>query len=112
MLAVLAALAIAVPMLSARGGDRASHEEEEGGSDGRVQRGLAISPVLVRLDNRHDALVGLGSYLVNAVAACSDCHTHPNYAPGGDPYLGQPAKINAEHSLRVVASSGRSPRAT
>jgi hypothetical protein len=55
--------------------------------------------VPVRLDNRHDDLVGLGSYLVNAVAACSDCHTHPNYAPGGDPYLGQPAKINAEHFL-------------
>jgi hypothetical protein len=39
-------------------------------------------------------LVGLGSYIVNAQGGCNDCHTEPNYAPGGDPYLGQPEQIN------------------
>jgi len=39
-------------------------------------------------------LVGLGSYLVNAVGGCNDCHTNPNYAPGGNPFLGQPKQVN------------------
>ena len=39
-------------------------------------------------------LVGLGSYLVNAVGGCTDCHTWPNYAAGGSPFLGQPEQIN------------------
>jgi len=98
MLAVLAMLAIAVPMLRARGGDRGSHDVEEGGSDGRVRHGLAISPVPVRLDNGHDELVALGSYLVNAAAARSD-FTRTELRTGRDPYLGQSAKINAEHFL-------------
>jgi hypothetical protein len=44
-------------------------------------------------------LVGLGSYLVNAVGGCNDCHTNPPYAPGGNPFRGEPEKINAEHYL-------------
>jgi hypothetical protein len=44
-------------------------------------------------------LEGLGSNIVNAQAACNDCHTNPSFAPGGDPYKGQPKKINAEHYL-------------
>src|SRR6185312_1642197 len=39
------------------------------------------------------ALVGLGSYLVNSTG-CNDCHTHPNWAPNHNPYLGQPKQIN------------------
>jgi len=44
-------------------------------------------------------LVGLGSYIVNGQGACNDCHTNPNYAPGGNPYIGQPEVINAEQYL-------------
>jgi hypothetical protein len=39
------------------------------------------------------ALVGLGSYLVNSTG-CNDCHTHPNWANGGNPYNGEPEQIN------------------
>jgi len=40
------------------------------------------------------ALVGLGSYLVNSTG-CNDCHTHPNWAPGHNPYMtGQKKQIN------------------
>jgi hypothetical protein len=40
------------------------------------------------------ALVGLGSYLVNSTG-CNDCHTHPNWAPGHNPYMmGQTKQIN------------------
>src|SRR5260370_1620468 len=44
------------------------------------------------------ALVGLGSYLVNTTG-CNDCHTHPNWAPGGNPYMGQPEQINTDQYL-------------
>ncbi len=65
----------------------------------RIQRGLAISPVPLRLRGRNIALVGLGSYLVNAAGGCNDCHTNPPFAEGGNPFMGQPKRINAEHYL-------------
>lgn len=65
----------------------------------RIQRGFAIAPVPLRLRGKNIALVGLGSYLVNAAGGCNDCHTNPPYAAGGDPFLGEPKKINAEHYL-------------
>jgi len=60
----------------------------------RVIRGYQIAPVRLNLRHRNRDLVGLGSYIVNAQAACSDCHTNPPFAAGGDPYLGQPIRIN------------------
>src|ERR1700760_4919797 len=44
------------------------------------------------------ALVGLGSYLVNSTG-CNDCHTHPNWAPGHNPYMGQTKQINTAEYL-------------
>lgn len=69
--------------------------------DDRARRGLAIVPEGIKLNmaGRDRALVGLGSYLVNAVGGCNDCHTRPAFAPGGDPYLGQPEVINAAQYL-------------
>jgi hypothetical protein len=57
--------------------------------------GLRLAPVQLNIGNRNRILVGLGSYLVNQVASCNDCHTNPSFAPGHDPYLGQPKQINA-----------------
>jgi hypothetical protein len=57
--------------------------------------GLRLAPVQLTFGNRNPLLVGLGSYLVNQVASCNDCHTNPSFAPGHDPYLGQPKQINA-----------------
>jgi len=68
-------------------------------NDPRVQRGLEISPVRPNLDGHKRSLVGLGSYLVNAGGACADCHTCPTYAPGHNPYLGQPKQINPTNFL-------------
>lgn len=36
---------------------------------------------------------------MNAVGGCNDCHTNPSYAKGGDPFLGQPKKVNAKNYL-------------
>ena len=69
------------------------------GDQSRIQQGYAIAPVPLNLAGRNPALVGLGSYLANAVGGCNDCHTNPSYASGGNPFLGQPKKINAAHYL-------------
>lgn len=67
------------------------------GSD--IQRGFDLSPVPLNLAGLNKALVGQGSYIVNAQGGCNDCHTAPSYAAGGDPFRGQPEMINAERYL-------------
>jgi hypothetical protein len=68
-------------------------------TDARVRIGFKIAPVPLNLDGRDRVLVGLGSYLVNAVGDCNGCHTaggppNFNYAPGGNPYFGQKAVVD------------------
>jgi hypothetical protein len=74
----------------------AAHEREDF-DESRVRRGLEIAPVPLNLKGKDRALVGLGSYLVNAVASCNDCHSadpSTQYAPGGNPYFkGSPPKV-------------------
>jgi hypothetical protein len=41
----------------------------------------------LNLAKKNRALVGLGSYLVNAANGCNDCHTNPSYTNAGNPYL-------------------------
>ena len=64
-------------------------------SESVVQQGFAIAPVPLDLRGKNRALVGKGSYIVNAQGGCNDCHTTPSYAPGHDPFLGQPLEVNA-----------------
>jgi hypothetical protein len=66
-------------------GDR-DDERGERHEESRIARG------------KNPALLGLGSYIVNT-AGCNDCHTHPSYAPGGDPFQGQPEMIDAAQYL-------------
>ena len=65
----------------------------------RIIRGYEIAPVPLKLRGRNRPLVGLGSYIVNAQAGCNDCHTNPSYAPGGDPFQGEPEQINVDRYL-------------
>ena len=76
--------------------DNQSSEDE--GSQGQIRRGYEINPVTLNLAGKNRALVGLGSYIVNT-SGCNDCHTHPSYVPGNDPFLGQPELINAAQFL-------------
>ena len=65
--------------------------------DPRVRIGFEIAPVSLKLQGKDRDLVGLGSYLVNAVAGCNDCHTQSatsEYAPGGNPFFGQPRIVD------------------
>lgn len=61
-------------------------------------------PLDLRGKNR--ALVGLGSYIVNAQGACNDCHTAPSHVEGGDPFQGEPEQINTAHYLAGGRSFG------
>jgi hypothetical protein len=66
-------------------------------SDSRIEQGFDIAPVPLNLEGKNRALVGLGSYIVNAVADCDGCHSAgppTEFARGWNPYFGQPTKIN------------------
>jgi hypothetical protein len=65
------------------------------------QLGLAIAPVPLNLTGANQTMVGLGSYLVNAIGDCNGCHSSGEppifvypYAPGGNPYFNQPEKLD------------------
>lgn len=66
---------------------------------GNIEIGLHVSPVPMNLKGKNRNLVGLGSYFVNVQSSCNDCHTNPPFAPGGNPYLGEPKVINTAHFL-------------
>ena len=68
-------------------------EDDHGGDESKIQQGFALAPVPLDLRGKNRALVGLGSYIVNT-GGCNDCHTVPPYAPGHNPFLGQPPQIN------------------
>lgn len=71
---------------------RANADDDD--TNSKIKIGFAIAPVPLKLAGRNKALVGLGSYIVNAVGDCNGCHTaggppNFNYAAGGNPYFNQ-----------------------
>lgn len=87
---VLAGLLITSPRIRAGEDDRDNNES-------KIQRGFDIAPVSLNLQGKNRALVGLGSYIVNAVGDCNGCHSAgpaTQFLPGGNPFFGQPKKEN------------------
>lgn len=104
-----------------------------------VEQGFAASPIpedRLNLFGKDRALVGRGSYLVNAAADCNGCHSFPRFlrpggvAPGtngnptgnlssqgsnpkfGDPYLDTPPQsvddqLKANHNIKHFLAGGR-----
>jgi hypothetical protein len=69
----------------------------ESNDESRIQQGFSIAPVPLKLEGKNRALVGLGSYIVNAQGDCNGCHSAgppTEFAMGGNPYFNQPAKVN------------------
>ncbi|WLI91372.1 hypothetical protein Q4S45_09705 [Massilia sp. R2A-15] len=100
-LSVLAGAIAAVFSLAVSAHDDRHDDRWDGnGHESQIRRGFEIVPPGVKLNlmGKNRALVGLGSYIVNT-SGCIDCHSHPTYAPGGDPFLGQPEVINANQYL-------------
>jgi len=84
--------ATAVAVLALVGGLTGPSYVRAGDADdeSRVRRGLDIAPVPLDFKGRDRELVGLGSYLVNAVANCNMCHSAgppTEFAAGGNPYF-------------------------
>ncbi len=72
-------------------------EDRGDDSDSRIEQGFEIAPVHLNLEGKNRALVGLGSYIVNAQADCDGCHSagpRTEFAMGGNPYFGQKEKVN------------------
>jgi len=70
---------------------RADSDNEES----LIQRGFQIAPVPLNLAGKNRALVGLGSYIMNAASDCNSCHNGggpPNFDfdDGHNPYLFMP----------------------
>ena len=77
----------------------------------QILRGYEIAEVQgisLNLKGKDWSLVGLGSYLVNSTG-CNDCHTWPNYANGGNPYLGQSEQINTQRYMAGGRQFGPDP---
>jgi hypothetical protein len=73
--------------------DRDREREES-----RIQIGFQIAPIHLNLSGKNLALVGLGSYIVNAQSGCNGCHNPGpggnEFLPSGNPYFGLPKQIN------------------
>lgn len=68
-------------------------------SQSRIKRGFGVAPVPLSLRGKNRAKVGLGSYYVNAVAECLDCHSCPTYLPGHNPFEGGDGHYNSVNYL-------------
>lgn len=77
-----------------------ANEDDDNGdrSESRIRVGFRIAPVPLNLHGRNRELVGLGSYLVNGPGDCNACHNagpgNNQFLPGGNPFFGQPERIN------------------
>lgn len=94
----LAALAALVGVTQ-RKAQADNDERYEAVEQQRIEMGFRINPVHLNYDRDDRNMVGLGSYLVNAIGGCNDCHTSPSYLPSGDPFRGLPKAVNSAHYL-------------
>jgi len=95
-IAILAAIVLAT-MLSSSRPVRAGDDDDNDRNESKVRKGFQIAPVPLNLKGKDHELVGLGSYIVNPQADCNGCHSagpQTEFLPGGNPYFGQPEKIN------------------
>jgi hypothetical protein len=90
-------MVVALVGVFAGGSTARANDDDRDVDDPRIRRGFEIAPVELNLHGKERDLIGLGSYLVNAVGGCNDCHTGnaaTEFAPGGNPFFGQPKVIN------------------
>jgi len=68
---------------------QADDDEHSSSDESRIEVGLQIAPVPLDYAKHERKLVGLGSYIVNAVIGCNGCHSAgpaTEYAAGHNPY--------------------------
>ena len=107
LLTLLGCAVLSVPLWSLAADDAKKDDDDTIKHENSVKEiGKRLAPVPLNLKGKKKDLVYRGSYIVNAQGGCNDCHTNPSYAPGGDPYRGEPTKINAAHYLAGGAQFG------
>jgi hypothetical protein len=97
MIASFGAVAASAVMVMVASSKPLKASEDGGGDDNKIRIGFEIAPVPLNLEGRDRSAVGLGSYLVNAIGSCNDCHSagpQTEYLPDHNPYFGQAAKVN------------------
>jgi len=85
----LSAVLLMGTLISSRSG-RASNDNKNDNNGAQdegqmISQGFAIAPVPLNLANKDHNLVGLGSFIVNAIADCNGCH---NSDPNGSEFAG------------------------
>jgi hypothetical protein len=95
--AAFSGFALAGMLLSSPRGRALDHDDDDE-RDPRIEKGFDIAPVHLDLEGKNRNLVGLGSYIVNALADCDGCHSagpRTEFFPGSNPYfIRQTGKIN------------------
>jgi hypothetical protein len=88
-----------------------AHDDDDERDDARIQRGFDIAPFDLNVDEKDRKLVGLGSYLVNAVADCNGCHSAgpaTEFAMGGNPnFLSPPFTGKKKINMATYLGGGR-----
>ncbi len=100
---ILAGMVNSSKRVVARDEDTSDQREES-----RVRRGFEIAPVTLKLEGRNRALVGLGSYIVNAVGDCNGCHsagTATEFVPGSNPYQFSP-QVSGKQAINTATYLG------
>ena len=95
--AALTVLVLVGMLITSPHGQASGQNNNEKDEASEIKQGFAIAPVPLNLTGKNRALVGLGSYIVNAQGDCDGCHNAgpaTEFLPGGNPYFGQPTKIN------------------
>lgn len=91
--AAIAALTLMILVGVIANSKKVSARDDDDSLRSKIQQGFEIAPVPLNLRGKNPALVGLGSYIVNAVGDCNGCHSagpQTEFATGGNPYLRPP----------------------
>jgi hypothetical protein len=91
VLLCLGAMLVRSPQVRAQNDNNQGNQDND--DESKIKQGFAIAPVKLNLEGKNRALVGLGSYIVNAQADCNGCHTLSpavQYTVPGNPYLFSP----------------------
>jgi hypothetical protein len=103
---ILAGMVNSSKRVGARDEETADQREES-----RIRRGFEIAPVSLNLEGKNRALVGLGSYIVNAVGDCNGCHSAgppSEFVTGGNPYqLSPPFSGKQQVNTATYLGGGR-----
>lgn len=91
------AVGIAALVFVASIGMAVTAAQSPSGDESRIKTGFAFAEsqgISLNLAGQNRANVGLGSYLVNAVGGCNDCHTAPPYTQNPYAFLDAPKQVN------------------